>query len=87
MAISSNYTPSSSINQYEYAEAITPSNSTNITGVARALYVGVGGIVVAVMPNGDAVNFTGVPAGAIIPIRFIRINSTTTTATNMVALY
>jgi hypothetical protein len=87
MAISSNYTPSSSINQYEYAEAITKSDTVNITGVARALYVGVGGIVVAVMPNGDAVNFTGVPAGAIIPIRFIRINSTTTTATNMVALY
>tara|TARA_R110002126_G_scaffold26132_4_gene88703 strand:- start:707 stop:970 length:264 start_codon:yes stop_codon:yes gene_type:complete len=87
MAVPTNYTPSSSINQYEYAEAITKSDTTNITGVARALYVGVGGIVVAVMQNGDAVNFTGVASGSIIPIRFVRINSTTTTATNMVALY
>jgi hypothetical protein len=87
MAVPTNYTPTSSINQYEYAEAITKSDTTNITGVARALYAGSGGIVVAVMQNGDAVTFNSVPAGAIIPIRFVRINSTTTNATNMVALY
>lgn len=87
MAISSNYTPSSSINQYEYAEAITKSDATNITGVARALYVGGAGNVAAVMMDGVAITFASVPAGAIIPIRFTRINSTNTTATNMVALY
>lgn len=87
MAVPSNYTPASSINQYEYAEAITPSNTVAITGVARAIWVGGAGNIVAVMQNGDAVTFNGATAGSLIPIRFVRINATNTTATNLVALY
>lgn len=51
-----------------------------------AIYVGGAGIVVAVQSNGRAVSFTAV-AGAILPIAAIRVNSTTTDATLMVALY
>lgn len=51
-----------------------------------AIFVGGAGIIVAIMQNGVAVNFTCV-AGQLLPIRAIRVNSTTTTATLMVALY
>jgi hypothetical protein len=66
--------------------AITPHDSTNYDK-ARGVFVGVGGIVVAIRPDGTAVTFTGAVAGSILPIETIRINSTTTTATDMVALY
>lgn len=68
------------------AAAVTPSDSTNFTVVPRAIYVGVGGDVVAVI-NGTAITFKNVPTGALLPIVCTRINSTSTTATNMVALY
>lgn len=72
-----------------FAAAITPHDSTNFTnGEARGIYVGVGGNVVVVLPGtGGAVTFTNVPSGAVLPVRAIRVNSTSTTATNMVALY
>ncbi len=52
----------------------------------KAIYVGGAGIVVAVQSNGTAVNFTAV-AGEILPIAAIRVNSTTTSASLMVAMY
>lgn len=52
----------------------------------EAIYVGGAGIVVAVMSDGRTGNFTCV-AGEILPLRAIRVNSTTTTATLMLALY
>lgn len=70
------------------AAAITPHDSTNITGApTRAVYVGGAGNVVAVMASGNVVTFTGVPAGTILPIRVDRVNSTSTTATSLVALF
>ena len=72
-------------------EAVTPSNSTNFTnGDCRGLFIGVGGNVCVVDVDGNAVLFTGVVAGSILPIEAKRVNSTTggtTTATNMVALF
>jgi hypothetical protein len=69
------------------AEAVSPHDSTNFTnGECRALYVGVAGDVVAII-NGTAITFTGMLAGSVYPIRCTRVNSTSTTATNMVALY
>ena len=69
--------------------AVTPSDSTNLTATARALYVGGGGnvAIVGTDPNATAVTFVGVLAGTILPTRCIRVNSTNTTATNIVALY
>lgn len=67
---------------------ITPHDSTNFTnGVCRGIYVGVAGIIVAVTEDDVAVTFKGAAAGTIIPIRAKRVNSTTTTATDMVAIY
>lgn len=52
----------------------------------EAIFVGGAGIVVAVFENGDTCNFTCV-AGELLPVKAIRVNSTTTTATLMKALY
>ena len=72
-------------------EAITPSDTDNIpTGLTDAIYVGTKGAtgtIIAVRPNGDTCAFVGLIAGEVYPIRAIRINSTTTDASNLVALY
>lgn len=65
--------------------AITPHDSTNFSRESRGIYVGSGGHVVVVFSDGP-VTFSNVPTGQILPVRAIRVNSTGTTATNMVAL-
>lgn len=70
------------------AVAITPHDSTNFTeGVCRGIYVGVGGNVVAITAKGQTVTFKGLEAGMILPVKAKRVNSTDTTATDLVALY
>jgi len=67
--------------------AITPHDSTNFSqGTVRGIYVGTRGNVVAVTIAGTAITFVDVPAGAILPIKAIRVNSTSTTASNLVGL-
>jgi hypothetical protein len=52
----------------------------------RGIYVGgSGGDVTVTMSGGTSVQFTGVPAGTILPIRIDKM--TATTATNVIALY
>jgi hypothetical protein len=67
------------------ATPVTPSDSTDLSYPCRALYVGATGDVTAVV-NGAAVLFKAVPVG-ILPVRVSRVNSTGTTATNIVALF
>jgi hypothetical protein len=68
--------------------AVSLSDTVNHTGgIARALYVGVGGDVVAVGPDDVAVTFKNVPTGALLPIATKRVNNTSTTATNLAVLY
>lgn len=80
------------IAQYSVAAAITPSDTIDISvgpplpTVTDAIWVGGAGIVAAVLQNGAVVNFTCV-AGSLLPIKARRVNSTTTSATLMVALY
>lgn len=72
---------------FSKAVAITPSDATNFTdGTCHAIYVGGTGAVVAIV-NGTAVTFAAVPVGTVLPVRATRVNSTSTTATNLVALY
>ena len=81
------------------AKAILPTNTitaaTNLKGAC--LYVGVGGDITVIMsgkfgPNGeypiilDAIKFSGVPAGSILPIIVDFVVSTGTTATGIVSL-
>jgi hypothetical protein len=67
--------------------AVTPSDTVGFGFSARGLYVGVGGTVAVVgLQGGSAVNFVGVPTGAVLDVQCIRVNATGTTATNIVAL-
>jgi len=73
------------ISAADNAVAITPSDSTVIP-YPRAIYVGVSGDVRVKMKGGATVTFKAVPVG-VLPIRPIQVLSTSTTATDMVALY
>lgn len=71
----------------EQAVAITPSDATNFTqGKCRGIYVGGAGAVVAIV-GGAAITFAAVPVGTTLWVCATRVNSTSTTATNLVALY
>lgn len=58
----------------------------NATLVARGIYVGTGGNIVAINIAGSAVTFSNVPAGTTLAIDHIRVNQTNTTASNLVRL-
>lgn len=68
---------------------VTPSDTVDFPQrkLTKAIYVGTAGNVAAVRPDGTAVVFTGVPSGAILPIRCRRINATGTTASTIDALF
>lgn len=69
------------------AGAVTPSDSTALNPT-RGLYVGgAGNIKVDMAMGGTAVTFVGVLAGSILPIQVVKVYSTDTTATSIVALY
>lgn len=69
------------------AAAVTPSDTTEL-GFCKALYIGsAGGNVVVQMPGrDDAITFTAVPIGTVLPVSARRVMAATT-STNIVALY
>ncbi len=82
-----------------FYEAVTTSDTINFTGpsdniaagpsgdaLCNAIFVGVGGVVIAVRDDDTTVTFTGAVAGSILPIKCKRINNSST-ATDMVALF
>lgn len=84
---SSSYLGASSMSfPAEHAEAVTPSDSTDLVVVSRALYIGSGGNIAVVMASGAAVTFVGLVTGSILPVRVSRVKSTSTTATSIVAI-
>lgn len=68
------------------AAAITKSDTANLA-TPSVVYVGGTGNVKVTTAQGDTVTFVGVPAGFVIPVQVLRVWSTDTTATNMVAIY
>lgn len=68
------------------AVSITPSDTVNLSDVTRGIYVGGAGDISLVIA-GTTVLFSGAAAGSVLPIHASRVNSTNTTATNLVALY
>lgn len=69
------------------AEAVTPSDST-VLKPTRGLYVGAAGNVkVDMAERGTAVTFVGLQAGTLLPVQVIKVYSTDTDATDIVALY
>lgn len=85
--------------QTSRAAAVTPSDTVNIPypGDNTAspdnakwpcvLYVGTGGILRIMTADGDDVTLQNVPDGSFIPIQVIRVFSSTTTATDIIALW
>jgi hypothetical protein len=76
---------------YSQCADVTPSDTADgpFPESARyfdALYIGGAGNVVVVGENNKTATFIGVPASRILPVRGKRVNSTNTTATNIVAL-
>lgn len=70
-----------------HAVAVTPHDTTILTGgTCRSLYVGTTGNIAVLMASGATATFNSVPVG-ILPIQVQRVNSTNTTASNIVALY
>lgn len=69
------------------AQAVTPSNTVNLSSVTRGLWIGVGGDVTVVMASGSVVTFTAVPSGFLLPIMVSRVNATATTAQSITALF
>lgn len=68
------------------AASVTPSDNTDIPGApSRGLWVGVSGDISVVMAGGGTVVLKGVQG--LVPIRVDRVNSTSTTATDIVALF
>jgi hypothetical protein len=79
--------PSSNL-PFTFAAAVTPSDTVNFSTPTRGLYIGGAGNVVAVMADDlSAVTFIAPPVGTVLNIRATRVNSTSTTATNIVALW
>ena len=83
---------------YNRSVVITKSDTVNFDGStysasastkaipADAIFVGGAGGVVAIFEDGSLAPFT-VLAGTVLPLKCIRVNSTSTTATLMNALY
>lgn len=73
-----------------HAVAVTPDDNSDLGNVTRAIYVGdvSGGTDLTVVMFGDGVTvqFTGLVAGTIIPIRVSRVKATGTTVSGIVAL-
>jgi hypothetical protein len=68
------------------ARTVTPSDTVNLS-YPSVIYVGVGGNVQVTTAQGDQVTFVGLIAGQVIPVQVIRVWSTSTTATTMLAIY
>jgi len=82
--------------QVARAASVTPSDTANIPNIGVAggsnnkgcvLYVGGAGNLRVLTVGGDDITFAGVQAGTFLPVHVLRVFSTNTTATNIVALW
>lgn len=75
------------MDSYNLIVPVTPSNTVDLADVTDAILVGGAGDVAVVQQNGQVVVLKNVPAGGWLPVAAKRINSSATTATDIVALY
>lgn len=66
--------------------AVTPNDSTDLTQVSRALYIGTAGNVALITAKGTTLTFVGLQAGQTLSVRAARVLSTGTTAGSIIAL-
>lgn len=67
--------------------SITPDDASDLPVLPRAIYIGSGGDIAVTLADGDSVTLTGVPTGALLPLRTQRVRQTGTSATGLVALW
>jgi hypothetical protein len=66
---------------------IDPSDTEDLAHPLRGLYVGGGGDVRCVGPEGDVVTLKNLSSGQILPVQIVRVYASGTTATDLVGLY
>lgn len=72
---------------YNDGAAVTPSDSTDLVNITRALYVGSqGNLTVRMAGSGNDVTFY-MDKHDLLPIRVVRVLATGTTCSNIVALW
>jgi hypothetical protein len=65
---------------------IVPSDTSELSEVTRAIFVGQGGTITAVTKSGTTVTFENVTNGAILPLRVSKVLASGTTALALVGL-
>jgi hypothetical protein len=82
--------------QVQRAAAVTPSDTVNIPSVGGdgttpswpcTLYIGTGGNLRVLTEGGDDITFVNVLGGTTLPVNVVRVFATSTTASNIVALW
>ncbi len=79
--------------QQSRAAVVTKSDTVDIPNPGNGevtgciLYVGTGGILRVLTAGGDDITFTNVPNAFVTTFQVIRVFNTTTTATNIIALW
>ena len=71
----------------EFGAPVTPSNSSDLPYVSRALYVGGAGNIAIRLQDGTDLVLANVPTGTLLPIRAARVLASGTTATLIVELW
>jgi hypothetical protein len=71
---------------YTGVQAVTPSDTDDLTKVSRAIYIGTTGNLSALMRDGTTLTWASIPVGW-YPLRIRRINSTGTTASAIKAFF
>ncbi|MCY4333174.1 MAG: hypothetical protein OXC60_00675 [Litoreibacter sp.] len=79
--------PTTPISPARNGEQVSPSDSTDLSQVSRALYIGQGGDLNVVMADGATILFEAVPGGSLLPVRAERVTASGTSASGIVALW
>jgi hypothetical protein len=66
---------------------IVPLDGVPLEALPRGVYIGGDGDLNCQLEGGNSVTFVGLKAGTILPIRPVIVNSTGTTASQLVGLY
>lgn len=79
--------PSPTFPQFPGGAVAVSTASDNILAKISVIYVGGAGNVNVLTAQNDTVTFYGLNAGTVIPVQVVKVFSSGTTATNLVAIY
>lgn len=85
-AIIPNFASQDSVTPGQDGYEITITDVTAFASPFRALYIGGAGNVALITFKGTSLTFNGLIAGSILPMGGQRVNSTNTTATNLIGI-